>query len=592
MKNPTRRAAGGVLHSQPSKAATALTTTTTIIGLLTNHGCNPRQSRDGQWTSRCPNQAGHRNGDKHPSLSIGEAADGRTLIHCATGCQLADITRAIGITIADLHPAKPATNQRQIVATYDYHDADGTLVMQAVRYDPKGFAQRQPDGNGGWHWHLRGLDERPLYRLPQILRAVAAGETIWVVEGEKDADALVAAGFEATCNPMGAGKWRPEHTRWLGGAATVEIVADNDPAGVDHARRIQQALVAGNVNNIRMWRPPPPCSDIAELLGQGRRISDLLPLATDPEPDNNTNVDQADITQILINWDTFWATDHTSEDWLAWPILAVGRQTALYAPAKTGKSLVTLAVVAALAAGQPILGRPAQPPRNVLYIDLEMTAADLHERLDGLGYGPHSDLSHLHYASLPTLPPLNTVEGAAMLLELAQAVDAEAVVIDTTSRAIEGDENDSAPYRDFARHTGLALKAAGIAALRTDHAGKDKDRGQRGSSAKNDDVDIVMRLDTIDGGWVLNRTHSRVGWVPERVEISRNVDRNGIVELSAPETVAMWPAGTKQLAEQMDVLAVPVDATRDKARQMGIKARSGLINAALKYRRERRHGGS
>lgn len=568
------------------------TPTTTILQLLTNHGCQPRQSRPGQWTARCPNTAAHRRGDRNPSLSIAEAADGRTLIHCATGCQLADITHAIGVTIPQLHPAKPVEPAvRRIDATYDYYNPDGELVMQTVRYTPKGFAQRQPDGHGGWQWHLRGLEERPLYRLPQVLDAVADGRTVWIAEGEKDVDALVQAGLDATCNPMGAGKWRPEHTRWLTGATTIEIVADNDDAGRAHARAVCDALTP-HVGAVRLWRPPASCKDIAEHLGQGRRLTDLQPLEPDiaaPEPDLDGSQPGSDLTRMLINWDTFWSTDHTTEDWLAWPLLAVGRQTALYAPAKTGKSLVTLAVIAALAAGHPILGRPAQPPRNVLYLDLEMTPADLHERLDGLGYGPHTDLSYLHYASLPTIPPLNTVEGAAILLELAETVGAEAVVIDTTSRAIDGDENDSAPYRDFARHTGLALKAAGIAALRTDHAGKDKDRGQRGSSAKNDDVDIVMRLDPADGGWALTRTHSRIGWVPERVDISRTVDRNGIMALTAPETSAMWPAGTKQLAEQMDALGVPVDATRDKARQAGVKARSGLINAALKYRREQRH---
>ena len=38
----------------------------------------------------------------------------------------------------------------RIVATYDYTDADGKLLYQVVRYEPKDFRQRRPDGNGGW----------------------------------------------------------------------------------------------------------------------------------------------------------------------------------------------------------------------------------------------------------------------------------------------------------------------------------------------------------------------------------------------------------------------------------------------------------
>ena len=40
----------------------------------------------------------------------------------------------------------------KIVAVYDYRDADGTLLYQVVRYEPKTFRQRRPDGNGGWIW--------------------------------------------------------------------------------------------------------------------------------------------------------------------------------------------------------------------------------------------------------------------------------------------------------------------------------------------------------------------------------------------------------------------------------------------------------
>ena len=48
------------------------------------------------------------------------------------------------------------------------------------------------------------------YRLPQLLAATERGETVWIVEGEKDVHTLMRAGVTATCNPQGAGKWQPE----------------------------------------------------------------------------------------------------------------------------------------------------------------------------------------------------------------------------------------------------------------------------------------------------------------------------------------------------------------------------------------------
>ncbi|MEO0250179.1 MAG: hypothetical protein ABIN58_11775, partial [candidate division WOR-3 bacterium] len=90
------------------------------------------------------------------------------------------------------HGATPV-EERRIVATYDYQDADGKLLYQVVRYEPKGFAQRRPDGAGGWRWDLR--DVKPvLYHLPDLL-AAPADSTVYLCEGEKDCGSLRALGL-------------------------------------------------------------------------------------------------------------------------------------------------------------------------------------------------------------------------------------------------------------------------------------------------------------------------------------------------------------------------------------------------------------
>ncbi len=94
---------------------------------------------------------------------------------------------------------------RSIVTAYDYRDEGGTVLYQCVRFAPKDFRQRRPDGAGGWKWNLQGVRLVP-YRLPDVL-ADDQDRPVYVVEGEKDADALWTRGHVATCNPMGAGKW-------------------------------------------------------------------------------------------------------------------------------------------------------------------------------------------------------------------------------------------------------------------------------------------------------------------------------------------------------------------------------------------------
>lgn len=98
----------------------------------------------------------------------------------------------MGLTSTDLFPKRPAggvpgpaSNGRpREVSAYDYTDAAGSLLYQTVRYDPKEFRPRRPDGRGGWAWSLQGV-RRVLYRLPEPAEDLAAGRTVLVVEGEK-----------------------------------------------------------------------------------------------------------------------------------------------------------------------------------------------------------------------------------------------------------------------------------------------------------------------------------------------------------------------------------------------------------------------
>jgi hypothetical protein len=69
----------------------------------------------------------------------------------------------------------------QIVATYNYTDENGTLLFQKVRYAPKAFRQRRPDGNGGWSWNLNGV-RSVLYQLPEVTEHIEKGCAIWIAE--------------------------------------------------------------------------------------------------------------------------------------------------------------------------------------------------------------------------------------------------------------------------------------------------------------------------------------------------------------------------------------------------------------------------
>src|SRR5258708_1040416 len=98
-------------------------------------------------------------------------------------------------------------SDRPIVAPYDYLTQDGDLLFQVVRFHPKDFRQRRPDGNGGWTYSLNGVRRVP-YRLPELLGADKE-QCVFVCEGEKDVERLRTLELVATTCAMGAGKWRP-----------------------------------------------------------------------------------------------------------------------------------------------------------------------------------------------------------------------------------------------------------------------------------------------------------------------------------------------------------------------------------------------
>lgn len=570
-----------------------------VLAALSAAGCTPRGSGPGQWSARCPVADAHKGGDRNPSLSVGESPTGAALVYCHRGCTVADIASALGLRLTDLFPDSPpnvthVAGGQRVKAVYRYHDATGDLAYEVVRMEPKGFRQRRWV-QGLAVWNLTGVERVP-YCLPQVVAAVATGRPVWIVEGEKDAEnvARIDPNAVGTCNSGGAGRWDDRHARWLYGAREVTVVADDDEPGIAHARTVVRTL-RGHVGALRVVKAAEGCKDLTDHLRAGYGPTELRTVWTEGTADEWADQGPADDTPeaspllaMLIDWDAFWAQDHADEQWLAWPLLPAGRQVALYAPAKAGKSLVMLDVCAALAAGRSILGGKPTPPRHVLYVDYEMTQGDLLERLTDLGYGPDDDVlhAHLHYASLPSLPPLDQPEGARALVELASLTEAELVAIDTFGRAVGGDENENDTVRNFYRWTGLALKAAGVALWRADHAGKDIAKGQRGGSAKNDDVDVVWQLTPAEGGVTLKATHRRIAWVPETVQIVRQADplRHVVAQGRG------YAPGTKECADALDALGLSIDVGRPSAakalRDAGHKHRNATISDALRWRRE------
>src|SRR5262249_4742861 len=114
-----------------------------------------------QWLVMCP---GH--DDRRASFAMREGDDRRILLNCHAGCSRQHILSAMGLTDADLFSQSKPDSRRE-VGIYAYRDEQGKLLYQVVRFDPKDFRQRRPDGSGGYIWNLKDT-RRVLYRLPEL----------------------------------------------------------------------------------------------------------------------------------------------------------------------------------------------------------------------------------------------------------------------------------------------------------------------------------------------------------------------------------------------------------------------------------------
>jgi putative DNA primase/helicase len=250
------------------------------------------------WKARCP-----AHDDRTPSLGLWVGRNGALLIRCWArhGCTLGAILEAKGLTMRDLFPDQDDRSEpkrhgaawqeapkRRVVATYDYRDEVGQLLYQAIRYEPKGFNQRRPDPTfkDGWSWAL-GNVRRVLYRLPELLGAPRL--PVLVVEGEKDADALVALRLLATTNVGGTGMgWRDDYSRSLAGRRVV-VLPDNDLVGREHGYLVAGSLVYHGAASVRLLSLPhlPDRGDVSDWLASGgnrERLCELIKAAPEWAP--------------------------------------------------------------------------------------------------------------------------------------------------------------------------------------------------------------------------------------------------------------------------------------------------------------------
>lgn len=281
-----------------------------------------------------------------------------------------------------------------------------------------------------------------------------------------------------------------------------------------------------------------------------------------------------------VDWHKAWENQMDEVDWLIEPVLETGTVNVLFAKVSTGKSLLALEWSL----------RCVRAGYTVVYVDEENSVRNVVERLKAMGAGP-GELDRLMFYSFAGLPALDTSAGGTDLLAIVEAAGANLVILDTTTRMVQGKENDSDTFFQLYRCSLQPLKARGITVLRLDHPGKDETRGQRGSSAKDGDCDTIWRLTETTQGlkYRLHREKNRLNRAPDAgtLEITR----------SYSPLRHSWPlpgqngarTEIQRFCGQLDRLQVPPSAGRDRCRtalnEAGIAISNDLLSEVVKQRR-------
>jgi hypothetical protein len=511
-----------------------------------------KRSGDG-WVACCPVPE---HDDHRQSLSVA-VGDKAFLLTCHKGCTPERIASAVGLTMSDLFLDKGSNGngQRKITATYDYVDETGELLFQKVRYVPKDFRLRRPDGAGGWTWRL-GDVRRVLYRLTELVAGVAAGAAVYLVEGEKDVDGLAALGLVATCNPEGASepgtrsKWHPEYSEFLRGAQVI-IVADKDGAGRAHARAAADSLhgVAASVCVVEAAEG----KDAADHLDAGYTVDEFV------------TVNGEAVATVRLPWITGAQLAEfvlPEPEYVNPPYFARGYVAQLVGKTKGGKTELARRLVAAVLLKKQFLGRPTTYT-PVAYLT-EESPASFGPPLEAAGIAGRDDLHMLFRNACDS-----GLAWCEMVAEIRAYVREHAiglVVIDTGDPWMlrPGDDPNDAVTAEAAVRELQLLAEEGVAVIVLRHerkGGGDISDSGRGSSAFAGAVDVLLTLRHLQGSGHENRRELEAVARAALPDIPPKV----VIELLDGEYVVVGSTSDVERRDTLDKLLEHLPTSRDTA---------------------------
>jgi hypothetical protein len=547
-----------------------------LVGALEAAGCKPKAG-----SARCP-----AHDDRVASLTYKQGARG-AVCHCHAGCTPKAIMEALGLKLIDLfedQPQRVSTNvvetqkdgsPGKVVAEYIYQDEDGKPLIKVIRYEPKTFRQARWDGHE-WVWGL-GDVRRVLYNLPAVIAAVAAGERVWIVEGEKDVETLRKLGLPGTCNLGGAGhgKWRSEYNRNLAGAR-VAIVPDDDPPGLAFADEIRRFL-EGTTTDCQLVSLGGP-KDVSEWYERGGCTREALEQLLRPARAYTT-----------YSFGGFMELDLPPAEPIIDPIICAGDLVQVHAFRGLGKSLFLAQMALSIASGREFLKWTVRRPFRTMLVDGEMPLPEIQKRLLLLAYATDEGNEMLPAGEMfRLLPAMGEPNGVASLSTPegqhkfeGHLVEADVFIFDHLSSLFRGGEENAAESWDQAQEWLLRLRSLGKTCIFAHH--DNKLRQQRGTSKKEDVLSVSMHLTEIKDNET-NGAHFRLAFDKHRSLFGKDIQgleaTLGFAGGTSMRREWTWRAAEEEVLEEIEEMLRGGMTERAIARELGISQKTVNRRAA------------
>jgi AAA domain len=476
------------------------------------------------------------------------------------------------------HNGKPPKKR---LAVYQYRDKKGKLLYETVRTEPKSFLQRRPDGKGGWIWNLDGV-ELVLYRLPELLAAELT-KTVYVVEGEKCADALAALGFVTTTNPLGAGSWREEYSEQLRGH-NVAILPDNDDTGRTHVDTATRSLLAKATSIKVVALPgPPPKGDVVDWLESGGTAEQLKVLtANTPEfiaPPIAEDTQRPTASLPFMTAAELAASTPEHIEWVVRPWIASGAVTMVIGKVKAaGKTTLLTLMARAAIKGEPFMGELTKKTR-VVYL-CEQPTVSFKQALKRAGLLKSNQITILFRKDVIGRSWPEVVKET---IDQCKRLGAFLLIVDTLSpfAGLSGTSENEAGRALEVLEPLQEATAAGIGVAIAQHerkAGGDVEESGRGSTAFAGYVDVLLSLSRPKGHARSNlrvlKALSRFDETPEELVIELTEDGyiqrgavRGIAEEDAHAAIVAAVPKVRSEAMTMEQLVAATHISRTTAQR-------------------------